>query len=185
MVLLCLLLASPTQALRPKLPFHPDPCFELGYTAEAFRDFSADVWLLSKWERGRPLSKVIQHQRVAMRCIGVGDRRALRATWRQDQRAFFEHRRAELWRSRVTPYRGGGRAWAVPFPIVVCESGVRGYVTSGYYGILISTWAAFGGVAYAPTPGEAPKRAQDLIAHKLIRLYGLQPWECAGLTGLA
>jgi hypothetical protein len=108
----------------------------------------------------------------------------MKQRWRYLQSTYFKYRQDMLWRERVTPYEGGGQFWATPYPIVVCESGVRGYVTSGYYGILISTWQAFGGTAYAPTPGEASKRAQDLIAHKLISLYGLQPWECASLTGL-
>lgn len=127
--------------------------------------------------------KAWQHK---LKCAaGHRHRLAMKHRWRKAKDAFYEHRRRERRRIRVTPYPGAGQWWAVPFPIVVCESGVRGYVTSGYYGILVSTWEAFGGTRYAPTPGEAPKWAQDLIAHKLIVLYGLSPWECASITGLA
>jgi hypothetical protein len=103
--------------------------------------------------------------------------------WRTEQRAFYAHRRAQLWRVRVTPFPGGGQFWAVPYYIVVCESGARGYVASGYYGILftaeVPTWQTWGEPWFAPTPGEASKKEQDIVAHRLYVAYGLEPWECA------
>jgi Transglycosylase-like domain len=88
----------------------------------------------------------------------------------------------------VTPFRGGSLWWAIPFSIVVCESGARGYVPSGYYGILFTaatpTWQTWGEPHFAPTPGQASKREQDIVAHRLYVAYGLQPWECAGIVGL-
>jgi transglycosylase-like protein len=127
-------------------------------------------------------------QRQKLRCAKPGSRPILRKRWREDERAFFEHRRAELWRQRVTPFRGGGRSWAIPYAIVVCESGVRRTVPSGYYGILFSasvpTWQTWGDPGFAPSPGEASKREQDIVAHRLYQALGLQPWECASIVGL-
>lgn len=150
-----------------------------------FRAFSAAVWAVERWRRGNPPERVIAALERRISCAPPGHRRAMLRTWKRDRGAFFAHRKAMLWRERVTPYRApDGRYFALPWSIVYCESSGRGYITSGYYGILVSTWEAFGGTAFAPVPGDAPKKAQDIVAHKLLMRYGLQPWECASIVGL-
>lgn len=182
------MLASPTEALRPNIPLHPDPCHGQSFTAPAFETFAKKIWKTSRWEREKPKALTIAAARHRLACAGAGERREMKRSWALLQHAFYKHRRAELWRSRVTPFHGGGRRWAIPFPIVRCESGVRAYVPSGYYGILFSgsvpTWQSFSDPGFAPSPGQASKREQDIVAHRLYMAYGLQPWECADLLGL-
>lgn len=63
------------------------------------------------------------------------------------------------------------------------ESGDRPQITSGMYGILVSTWHAYpdytGGYSY---PGAAPLSVQNGFAQHLYDLYGWRPWNnhCTG-----
>jgi hypothetical protein len=179
---LALLLASPTTALRPNTTI--DPCIGHHISQQQFEDFAKGVWPLPLWRRGGPKAKAIAaaHEKIAC-AQGTGKRGAFKQRWRDLKQAFYEHRSAMLWRLRVTPFYGGGRWWAVPYYIVVCESGVRGYVPSGYYGILftaeVPTWQTWGEPGFAPLPGRASKREQDIVAHRLWVAYGGEPWECA------
>ena len=66
-----------------------------------------------------------------------------------------------------------GPMWAC---IRVAESGNRYGITSGAYGILISSWQAYSSV-WAPygswsVPGEAPAAIQDLVAYSLYKTGG-------------
>jgi len=107
----------------------------------------------------------------------------LRKRWRELQAAFFERRRTELWRRRVTPFYGctsiGGCGWwALPVALVDCESGGNYLFPYGAYSILDPAWRDWGGqTAHA---GEASKREQDLVAHRGWLLYGEGAWECKG-----
>lgn len=110
-----------------------------------------------------------------------------KSPWLRAKKRFYRHRQAELWRARVTPFRGGGRWWPIPYSVVYCESGADGHdpsKPSGYYGILLDIWSEYGGGRFAAEPWEASDKEQALIAHKLYRLYGLSPWECASIVGL-
>ena len=77
---------------------------------------------------------------------------------------------------------GPGGPWAIPWPIVQCESGGQNLppnwaTASGYYQIIIPTWKGFGG----PTPQayQASKSVQDAIA---IKIWdggkGAVNWDC-------
>jgi len=79
--------------------------------------------------------------------------------------------------------------WAIPWPIVKCESGGRNLPpnrasAAGYYQIISSTWAAYGGRAFAPRADLATKAQQSIIA---ARIWdggrGASQWVCAKLTG--
>lgn len=82
-----------------------------------------------------------------------------------------------------------GGPWVIPTPIVMCESGGRNlspnYATaSGYYQIITSTWALFGGTQYTPQAYQAPKSIQDLIAAKIWNGgAGASNWVCAQKLG--
>jgi hypothetical protein len=52
---------------------------------------------------------------------------------------------------------------------------------SGAYGILISTWRAFG---YSGWPYEAPASVQDKVALELYARFGWQPWSSRFACGL-
>ena len=150
----------------------------LSCTVQAFRPFSAKVWDPAHWQRGKPKHSTVQAQRRRLACASPGHRIAMQQTWRRDQEAFYAHRRAELWRIRVTPFWGGGNWWALPYPMVICESSANYTQPYGAYSILDPAWQEWGGrTAHA---GEASEREQDLVAHRGWRIYGESAWECKG-----
>jgi hypothetical protein len=88
------------------------------------------------------------------------------------------------------PYGGSGASggWAIPWPIVQCESGGQNLTpnadgASGYYQILPSTWTGAGGTG--PAAYLAPKSEQDRIASILWNNgAGASNWVCAGIVGI-
>jgi septal ring factor EnvC (AmiA/AmiB activator) len=81
---------------------------------------------------------------------------------------------------------GPGGPWAIPWPIVQCESGGQNLPpnsagASGYYQILPSTWRGLGGST--PQAYQASKAEQDRLAAKLwAGGAGAHNWVCAGLV---
>lgn len=102
----------------------------------------------------------------------------------------------------TTPAGGGGSAtpvstgpalgpsggWAIPYAIVLCESGGQNLSpnsagASGYYQILPSTWKLFGGTG--PAAYLASKAEQDAVASKIWNGgAGASNWVCAGIVGI-
>jgi hypothetical protein len=89
-------------------------------------------------------------------------------------------------RRRAAMQSGPGGPWAIPWPIVQCESGGQNlppnYATaSGYYQITDATWQGLGGStkhAY-----QAPKAEQDRLAARLWNGgAGASNWVCAALV---
>ena len=76
--------------------------------------------------------------------------------------------------------------WAIPWPIVQCESGGQNLPpneagASGYYQIMPATWRGAGG--RGPAAYLAPKAEQDRIAAKLWNGgAGAGNWVCAGIV---
>jgi septal ring factor EnvC (AmiA/AmiB activator) len=90
-------------------------------------------------------------------------------------------------RARAASVAGPGGPWAIPWPIVQCESGGQNlppnYATaSGYYQMLDSTWKGLGGsTAHAY---QASKAEQDRLAGRLWNGgAGARNWVCASLVG--
>ena len=86
------------------------------------------------------------------------------------------------------PALGPSGGWAIPYAIVLCESGGQNLPpnsagASGYYQIIPSTWAAFGGTG--PAAYLASKAEQDAVAS---RIYaggsGVSNWDCAAIVGI-
>jgi septal ring factor EnvC (AmiA/AmiB activator) len=81
---------------------------------------------------------------------------------------------------------GPGGPWAIPWPIVQCESGGQNLPpnsagASGYYQMLPSTWRGLGGST--PQAYQASKAEQDRLAAKLwAGGAGARNWVCAGLV---
>lgn len=108
-----------------------------------------------------------------------GSERSFRRLWGAE-RSLWAARRAAL-RAR-TPYDG----WAIPEPIVMCESRGQNLPpnydgASGAYQILGSTWAAYGGTA----PYEAylhSRSEQDAVAARIWREGGPSQWSCASMV---
>ncbi|HEY7076747.1 MAG TPA: transglycosylase family protein [Solirubrobacteraceae bacterium] len=81
---------------------------------------------------------------------------------------------------------GPGGPWAIPWPIVQCESGGQnlppnGAGASGYYQMLPSTWRGLGGST--PAAYQASKAEQDRLAARLwAGGAGAHNWVCAGMV---
>ncbi|MFE6062316.1 transglycosylase family protein [Streptomyces sp. NPDC056431] len=70
--------------------------------------------------------------------------------------------------------------------VAACESGGNWSINTGngYYGGLqfsASTWAAYGGTAYAPTANQASKSQQITIAEKVLAGQGKGAWPSCGV----
>jgi hypothetical protein len=187
-VLLCLLLASSTSAFRPSTPFRPDPCYGKSFTAKQFEPFASRVWSPKRWERGAPKAKTIAAEHHWITCAaGPGHVKAIKRIWRKTREGYFDRRRLELWRAKVTPYDcGGGTRSAIKCSIMWCESGgsytARNPSSSagGKYQVLDTTWAAYGGRPYADShpAAVAPPAEQDRIAAAIWADVGASAWVC-------
>ncbi|MFI8966230.1 transglycosylase family protein [Streptomyces sp. NPDC053493] len=70
--------------------------------------------------------------------------------------------------------------------VAQCESGGNWSINTGngYYGGLqfsASTWAAYGGTAYAPTADQASKSQQIAVAEKVLASQGKGAWPSCGV----
>jgi septal ring factor EnvC (AmiA/AmiB activator) len=92
----------------------------------------------------------------------------------------------EAARARAAAAVGPGGPWAIPWPIVQCESGGQNLPpnyagASGYYQILPSTWELFGGSG--PAAWQASKAEQDRVATRIwAGGSGAHNWVCAALV---
>lgn len=86
------------------------------------------------------------------------------------------------------PALGPSGGWAIPYPIVLCESGGQNLPpnsagASGYYQILPSTWRGEGGSG--PAAYLASKAEQDAVASRLWDGgAGASNWVCAQMMGI-
>jgi septal ring factor EnvC (AmiA/AmiB activator) len=86
------------------------------------------------------------------------------------------------------PALGPSGGWAIPYPIVLCESGGQNLPpnsagASGYYQIIPSTWKGFGGTG--PAAYLASKAEQDAVAARIWNGgAGASDWVCAGIVGI-
>jgi peptidoglycan hydrolase CwlO-like protein len=78
--------------------------------------------------------------------------------------------------------------WAIPYAIVLCESGGQNLPpnsagASGYYQIIPSTWKLFGGTG--PAAYLASKAEQDAVAARIWNGgAGASNWVCASIVGI-
>ncbi len=85
------------------------------------------------------------------------------------------------------PALGPSGGWAIPYPIVLCESGGQNLTpnsagASGYYQILASTWRLYGGSG--PAAYLASKAEQDAVASRIWDGgRGASAWVCAQMLG--
>ncbi len=86
------------------------------------------------------------------------------------------------------PALGSSGGWAIPYAIVLCESGGQNLPpnsagASGYYQILPSTWRLYGGSG--PAAYLASKAEQDAVAGRIWNGgSGASQWVCAGIVGI-
>jgi hypothetical protein len=87
-----------------------------------------------------------------------------------------------------TPPLLSSSGWAIPYAIVLCESGGQNLPpnsagASGYYQILPSTWRLFGGSG--PAAYLASKAEQDAVASRIWNGgAGASNWVCSGIVGI-
>jgi hypothetical protein len=140
-----------------------------------------------------------RHAALATIAAGLQERRAALAQARRTRVALLQgtrasRRRAErsltrllAQRARALKAAGPGGPWAIPWPIVQCESGGQNLPpnaagASGFYQFLPSTWRGLGGST--PHAYLAPKAEQDRLAGRLwAGGGGAGNWVCAGLVG--
>jgi septal ring factor EnvC (AmiA/AmiB activator) len=85
------------------------------------------------------------------------------------------------------PALGPNGGWAIPYSIVLCESGGQNDPpnsagASGYYQIIPSTWQEYGGTG--PAAYLAPKSEQDAVARRIWEGAGPGAWDCASIVGI-
>lgn len=151
-------------------------------TAKAFQPFSADVWRLGAWERGKPPEKVLKAQRRRLACAPPAHRKAMKHRWREDQAAFFAHRKKML-RRQEHEEALNPPGIATLEAIAACESGGDPTAVSadgtyrGKYQFDYGTWESVGGTG---DPAAAPEWEQDERAAELYRRSGSSPWPICG-----
>ncbi|HWK25837.1 MAG TPA: transglycosylase family protein [Solirubrobacter sp.] len=116
----------------------------------------------------------------AARLAALGRTRAGRRDAERELRRLLDAR------ARAARAAGPGGPWAIPWPIVQCESGGQNTPpnsagASGYYQMLDSTWRGLGGST--PHAYQASKAEQDRLAAQLwAGGAGRSNWVCAGLV---
>jgi septal ring factor EnvC (AmiA/AmiB activator) len=162
---------------------------------------AAVVRLAHDEARQRAITAAMQARRNALVAIGatLQGRRAAVAQARaarvallvatRAQRVRLEQRIAALEAARAraaAAAAGAGGPWAIPAPIVQCESGGQNLPpnfagASGFYQILPTTWKLFGGSG--PAAWRASKAEQDRVAARIWNgSAGASNWVCAALV---
>lgn len=151
-------------------------------SAKHLRPFSAAVWALERWRRGKPPKATIRAYRARLACAGPNNRKAMKHRWRADQHRFFDHRRHKL---RALRHEEALNPPGIEIleAIAACESGGDPTAISadgtyrGKYQFDYATWAEVGG---SGDPAAAPEWEQDERAAALYRERGSSPWPICG-----
>jgi len=144
------------------------------------------------------MNSLLQSKRSAAQRVRSIELEQLAATHARQSRLSHELSVVEAQQTAAEPDSAGGPVpygqagasggWAIPYPIVLCESGGQNLTpnsagASGYYQILPSTWRGAGGTG--PAAYLAPKSEQDRIASSLWNNgAGASNWVCAGIVGI-
>jgi hypothetical protein len=129
----------------------------------------------------------LRARRAALAQARAARAAALRASRTSRRRAEGALTRLLAQRNRALRQVGPGGPWAIPWPIVQCESGGQNLPpnsagASGYYQFLVETWRGLGGST--PQAYQASKAEQDRLAAQLWNGgRGADNWVCAILLG--
>ena len=119
----------------------------------------------------------VNYLRSLRRCSPTRESARTRLGWTQRR---VKRHRFHRYINQITPYG----EWAIPTPIVMCESGGNyraknpDSTASGAYQALTSTWLAFGGGRYASQARYAPPWAQHIVGSRIWRGQGRRAWVC-------
>jgi peptidoglycan hydrolase CwlO-like protein len=133
------------------------------------------------------MTAALQARRASLAQARAARLAALRNTAASRRQAERELDRLLAAQARAAASHGPGGPWAIPWPIVECESGGQnlppnGATASGYYQMLDTTWHGLGGST--PHAYQASKAEQDRLAAKLwAGGAGAHNWVCAALVG--
>jgi peptidoglycan hydrolase CwlO-like protein len=133
------------------------------------------------------MTAALQSRRAALAQARAARLAALSNTVASRRRAEGELSRLLAAQARAAASHGPGGPWAIPWPIVECESGGQNLppnaaTASGYYQMLDSTWHGLGGST--PHAYHASKAEQDRLAARLwAGGAGAHNWVCAALVG--
>jgi septal ring factor EnvC (AmiA/AmiB activator) len=128
----------------------------------------------------------LQQRRTVVAQVRAARAVLLASTRAERQRLESRIAALEAARARAAEAAGPGGPWAIPWPIVQCESGGQNLPpnyagASGYYQILPSTWRLFGGAG--PAAWQASKAEQDRVASRIWSGgSGAHNWVCAALV---
>jgi peptidoglycan hydrolase CwlO-like protein len=145
------------------------------------------------------MNVLLQSKRTALRHAQAVQQAALSATRSKTQRLQSQISQIEAAQQAAArsasngtysagPALGPSGGWAIPYPIVLCESGGQNLSpnsagASGYYQILPATWRLFGGTG--PAAYLASKSDQDAVASRIWNGgAGASNWVCAGMVGI-
>jgi hypothetical protein len=132
------------------------------------------------------ISASLQARRAAVAQARAARAALLAATRANRQRLEKRIAALEAARARAAQVTGPGGPWAIPWPVVQCESGGQNLPpnfagASGFYQILPSTWRLFGGAG--PAAWKASKGEQDRVAAKIWNGgAGAHNWVCFALV---
>jgi septal ring factor EnvC (AmiA/AmiB activator) len=132
------------------------------------------------------MSASLQERRTAVAQARVARASLLASTRANRQRLAQRIASLEAARARAAQASGPGGPWAIPWPIVQCESGGQNLPpnyagASGYYQIMPATWRLFGGAG--PAAWKASKAEQDRVAAKIWNGgAGAHNWVCYALV---
>ncbi|HEX2088265.1 MAG TPA: transglycosylase family protein [Solirubrobacteraceae bacterium] len=133
------------------------------------------------------MAQAVAARRESLARIRAARAAALAATRRNRLGLERRLREAEAALARAATAGASDGPWAIPWPIVQCESGGQNLPpnsagASGYYQFLPETWKGLGG--RGPHAYLRPKAEQDALAAKLWDGgRGAHNWVCAGLVG--
>jgi peptidoglycan hydrolase CwlO-like protein len=174
----------------------------VGVVRRARGDAAREARVLARLQRRQAAAAAdVAHERDALAGMraAADERRATLAEARAARLAALhatraDRRRAQRTLSRLLARRaraaragGPGGPWAIPWPVVQCESGGQNLPpnsagASGYYQMLPATWKGLGGST--PQAYQASKAEQDRLAARLwAGGAGASNWVCAVMVG--
>jgi peptidoglycan hydrolase CwlO-like protein len=132
------------------------------------------------------MEAALQERRASLARARAAREQALRDTRAGRRAAERQLERLLAERARASRAVGPGGPWAIPWPIVQCESGGQNLPpnwagASGYYQFMPATWRGLGGST--PHAYQASKAEQDRLAARLWNNgAGADNWDCAALV---